>query len=163
MPWQQPRSSCLPRRADCRGGGRLRPAWPRAENGILFLTDQRVIWEDRVGEFELKLNVPLQQVTDVQKAISEDGTQEFLDFTFGSGAPYPNARFQLGAPVADGWLKMVGRARSGGYADDRAIEIPPEELERIRNARSSVRSAARDSPILSCAGRWMLPANTAGM
>ena len=120
------------------------------ENGILFLTDQRILWEDRVGEFELKLNVPLQQVTDVQKAVSEDGQQEFLDFTFGPGAPCPNARFQLGAPVADSWLKMVGRARSGGYAGDRAIEIPPEELERIRNApqQCSKCGAALTDPIL---------------
>jgi predicted nucleic acid-binding Zn-ribbon protein len=120
------------------------------ENGILFLTDQRILWEDRVGDFELKLNVPLQQVTDVQKAVSEDGQQEFLDFTFGPGAPCPDARFQLGAPVAESWLKMVGRARSGGYAGDRAIEIPPEELERIRNApqQCSKCGAALTDPIL---------------
>ena len=120
------------------------------ENGILFLTDQRLLWEDRVGEFELKLNVPLQQVTDVQKAASEDGQQEFLDFTFGAGAPCPNAHFQLGMPVADSWLKMVGRARSGGYAGDRAIEIPPEELDRIRNApqQCSKCGAALTDPIL---------------
>lgn len=120
------------------------------ENGILFLTDQRLLWEDRVGEFELKLNVPLPQVTDVQKATSEDGRQEFLDATFGTGAPYPSARFQLGSPVADSWLKMLGRARSGGYAGDRAIEIPPEELERIRNApqQCSNCGAALTDPIL---------------
>jgi len=120
------------------------------ENGILFLSDQRLLWEDRVGEFELKLNVPLQQITDVQKAVSEDEQQEFLDFTFGPGAPWPDAHFQLGAPVADSWLKMVGRARSGGYAGDRAIEIPPEELERIRNApqQCSKCGAALTDPIL---------------
>jgi len=120
------------------------------ENGILFLTDQRLLWEDRVGEFELKLNVPLSQVTDVQKVATEDGQQEFLDATFGAGAPYPNARFQLGVPVAESWLKMIGRARSGGYAGDRAIEIPPEELERIRNApqQCSNCGAALTDPIL---------------
>jgi predicted nucleic acid-binding Zn-ribbon protein len=120
------------------------------ENGILFLTDQRLLWEDRVGEFELRLNPPLQQVTEVQKAISEDGLQELLDATFAAGAPYPSARFQLGAPVADSWLKMIGRARAGGYAGDRAIEIPPEELERIRNApqQCSKCGAALTDPIL---------------
>lgn len=127
----------------------VRPGFEQ-ENGILFLTDQRVLWEDRVGEFELKLVVPLKQVVDVQKVISEDGQQEILDFTFSAGAPYPNARFKLGAPVADSWLIMVGRARSGGYAGDRAIEIPPEELERIRNApqQCSKCGAALTDPIL---------------
>jgi predicted nuclease with TOPRIM domain len=120
------------------------------ENGILFLTDQRILWEDRVGEFELKLNLPLQQITDVQKAISEDKQQEYLDCTLGPGAPYPSARFQLGSTVADSWLKMIGRARAGGYAGDRAIEIPPEELERIRNApqQCSKCGAALTDPIL---------------
>lgn len=120
------------------------------ENGILFLSDQRLLWEDRVGEFELKLNVPLSQVSDVQKAASQDGQPEFLDVTLGPGAPYPSARFQLGSPVADSWLKMIGRARSGGYAGDRAIEIPPAELERIRNApqQCSKCGAALTDPIL---------------
>jgi uncharacterized protein (DUF3084 family) len=105
-----------------------------AENGILFLTDQRILWEDRVGAFELKLEVPLAQIADIQKAASEDGKQEFLDLSFASGAPVTNARFTLGMPVADSWLKMVGRARSGGYTENRAVEIDPAEIERIRNA-----------------------------
>jgi hypothetical protein len=105
-----------------------------AENGILFLTDQRLLWEDRVGEFELKIDVPLQQVEDVQKNVDEADGQEFLDVRFGSGAPYPSARFDLSMPVAEDWIKMVGRARSGGYAQDRAVEISQVELDRIKNA-----------------------------
>jgi hypothetical protein len=93
-----------------------------------------LLWEDRVDAFELKLDMPLQQVTDVKKEVDEATGQEFLNFTLGSGAPYPVARFQLALPVADSWLKMVGRARAGDYAKDRAVEVDPAELERIRNA-----------------------------
>jgi hypothetical protein len=43
-------------------------------------------------------------------------------------------RFRLAQPVGDEWLKMIGRARSGGYALDKAITLSVDELERIRNA-----------------------------
>lgn len=104
------------------------------ENGILFLTDQRLLWEDRVGDFELKLNMPLQQVTDVKNERDETNGQEFLNFSLAAGAPYPTARFRLSLPVSDSWLTMVGRARSGDYAQDRAVPVDQAELERIRNA-----------------------------
>jgi hypothetical protein len=120
------------------GVGATEAVWERPglepENGILFLTDQRLLWEDRVDAFELKLDMPLQQVTDVKKEVDEATGQEFLNYTLGSGAPYPVARFQLALPVADSWLKMVGRARAGDYTKDRAVEVDPAELERIRNA-----------------------------
>lgn len=104
------------------------------ENGILFLSDQRLLWEDRVGAFELKIDVPLQQVEEVQKNTAEESGQEFLDVSLGTGAPYPSARFELSMPVAEDWIKMIGRARSGGYAQDRAVEISQGDLDRIKNA-----------------------------
>lgn len=121
------------------------------ENGILYLTDQRILWEDRVGEYELKINVPLQQVTDVKEETSEDDEFEMLAFDFDSAdAPVAEARFQLALPVADDWLKMAGRARSGDYAQDRAIKIDEEEIERIRNApeQCSNCGAAFTAPVL---------------
>jgi hypothetical protein len=105
------------------------------ENGILFLTDQRILWEDRVGDYELKIAVPIQQVVDVVKANHEDGEHEIIMLEFDSSdAPVTKARFQLGLPVADDWLKMVGRAQAGDYLQDRAIEIDEAQLDRIRNA-----------------------------
>ncbi len=120
------------------------------ENGILFLTDQRLLWEDRVDTFELKLDVPLVQVADVQKTVDEASGQEFLNFNFAAGAPYSSGQFVLSLPVADAWLKMVGRARSGDYAKDRAVEIDEAELERIRNApkQCSNCGAGLTAPIL---------------
>jgi len=107
------------------------------ENGILFLTDQRLLWEDRVGAYELKLNVPLQAVLEAQKEeapVENGASQQGLAFQLGPQGPLPMARFQLALPVADGWLQMLGRARSGGYAQDRAVPISQEELDRVRNA-----------------------------
>jgi len=123
------------------------------ESGILFLTDQRLLWEDRVGDFELKVDVPIQKVQDIQKealAPSEGGVAESLVFRFGSGQTLPGARFNLTLPLADAWLTMVARARNGDYRRDRVVEISQEELERIRNAPQQCNNcgAAFTAPIL---------------
>jgi len=108
------------------------------ENGILILTDQRLLWEDRVGAYELKVDVPLQAVLEIQKEIqsaeASGADQDILAFQLGPQGPLPLARFQLALPVGDDWLQMVGRARSGGYTQDRAVPLSEEELERVRNA-----------------------------
>lgn len=120
------------------------------ENGILYLTDQRVLWEDRVDDFELKLDQPLRNIQNVKKELDEATGQEFLIFDLGANGPYPTVRFALGLPVGDAWLKMIGRARAGDYAADRAVEIDPAELERIRNApqQCSNCGAGLTAPIL---------------
>ncbi len=125
------------------------PDWD-PENGILFLTDQRLLWEDRVGDYELKVNVPLSEIMDVKQGDAVDGERERLCFRFGPQASVPMAEFELALPVADDWIKMVGRARSGGYTDDRAVAISPEELERARNApqQCSKCGAAFTAPLL---------------
>ena len=106
------------------------------ENGILFLTDQRVLWEDRVGDYEVKLDVPLRQVEKVTVGAvdPEVGEDEILVFAFGGGAPVNAARLDIAANVGEEWTQMVGRARNGDYTTDRAVEIDPAELERIKNA-----------------------------
>jgi predicted nucleic acid-binding Zn-ribbon protein len=120
------------------------------ENGILFLTDQRLLWEDRVDAYELKVNVPLQEVLDIQKEVNESDGRESINFNLGPQGPVPRAHFQLALAVADDWLKMVGRARSGGYAMDRAESLSEEELDRVRNApqQCSNCGAAFTAPLL---------------
>ncbi|MEN8242846.1 MAG: hypothetical protein ABFS17_13065, partial [Chloroflexota bacterium] len=120
------------------------------ENGVLFLTDQRLLWEDRVGDFEVKIEVPVTEVSDAKEKADEVSGNESLELVFGANAPMPKARFLLSQPVAEEWIKMIGQARSGGYEADRAVEIDKEELERIRNAPSlcSNCGAAFTAPIL---------------
>jgi predicted nucleic acid-binding Zn-ribbon protein len=121
------------------------------ENGILYLTDQRLLWEDRIGEFELKIDMPIQQVTDVIEISDDDAEFDVISATFDSpSAPVPTAKFQLALPVAEEWLQMIGRARSGGYIEDRAVELDKSELERVRNAPGQCPNcgAAITSPVL---------------
>lgn len=127
-----------------------RPGLP-PENGVLFLTDQRLLWEDRVGDFELKLDMPIKNVADVKEEVDEESGDETLVFTMVAGeGPYPSLHFELAQPVAEEWLQMVGRARTGGYLEDRAIKIDDAELDRIRNApeQCSNCGAAFTAPIL---------------
>ncbi len=118
------------------------------ENGVLFLTDQRLVWEDRVGAYQSKINVGLQQIEETYK--ESEGEMEYLAFRFGAGGPLSNTHFKLALPVIDEWIKMVGRARSGDYATDRVVELDPKELERVKNApqQCSRCGAAFTAPIL---------------
>jgi prefoldin subunit 5 len=121
------------------------------ENGILFLTDQRLLWEDRVGDFELKLNIPVQQITDVKETSDDEAEFDVIKVSFDtSDAPLSAAQFQLALPVADDWLQMIGRAKSGGYVEDRAVELDESEVERVRNApqQCSNCGAAFTAPVL---------------
>jgi hypothetical protein len=119
-----------------------------AENGVLFLTDQRLIWEDRVGTYEPKINIPLQQIDETHQ--ESEGEVEYLAFRLAAGAPFFTTRFKLGSPVTDQWIKMIGRACNGDYSLDRAIELDPKELERVKNApqQCSRCGAAFTAPIL---------------
>jgi len=128
----------------------LRPGL-EPENGILYLTDQRLLWEDRVDEFELKIDVPLQQVSEVRETSTEEAEFDEISITFdGANAPVKAAQFQLALPVAEDWLQMIGRARAGDYASDRAVELDQTEIDRIRNApqQCSNCGAAFTAPVL---------------
>lgn len=122
-----------------------------AENGVLYLTDQRLLWEDRVDAYELKIAAALAQVGSVQQEKTPDGEFEVLLCELsGPNVPVTTARFQLSLPVAEEWMAMIGRARAGDYFQDRAIEIDFAQLERIRNAPEQCPNcgAAFTAPVL---------------
>ncbi len=121
------------------------------QNGILFLTDQRLLWEDRVDTYELKADLPLTLVERTEKGRSpeEDG-DDLLLFSLVPPAPWHKVTFDLAAPVAEVWLVMIGRARSGDYVKDRAVELDQDELDRIKAAPTHCPtcSAAFTAPVL---------------
>ncbi|MBN1230449.1 MAG: hypothetical protein JXA19_01140 [Anaerolineales bacterium] len=120
------------------------------ENGIAFLTDQRFLWEDRVGEFELKFDVPVSKVGDVKVSEDESG-HELLVISFAGGqAPVSKTTFRLASPIGEEWQQMINRAQSGSYTEDRVVELDEAELDRIRNAPSQCATcgASFTAPIL---------------
>jgi hypothetical protein len=119
------------------------------ENGVLYLTDQRLLWEDRIEEYELKVDVPLAWIETVSVKEQDDGA-EYLIFKFSGQSPLDEASFLLSAPVGEDWQQKVGRARSGDYAADRALEVDPAEIERVKNAPTQCSNcgAAFTAPVL---------------
>lgn len=125
----------------------LHPGW-EPENGILFLSDQRLIWEDRVETYEVKFEAPVQEILEVKTNL--EGGVDHIQFKLGANSPTATAKFRLSLPVGEEWLTMVGRARTGGYAQDQVSRLSEEELERIRSAPQSCSNcgAAYTAPIL---------------
>ena len=64
--------------------------------------------------------------------------------------PVSIAQFQLALPVAEEWLQMIGRVRSGDYSGDRSVVLDEFELERIRNSPDQCDNcgAAFTTPVL---------------
>ncbi|GAB4495932.1 MAG: hypothetical protein OHK0052_04720 [Anaerolineales bacterium] len=128
----------------------LRPGL-EPENGILFLTDKRLLWEDRVETFECKFQTPLSAILEVRTEPDPNNQAgEYLIFSLGAGAPTASATFDLAADVGADWLHMIGRARSGDYATDRSVQMSEEDLARIRNAPTQCANcgAAYTAPLL---------------
>jgi predicted nucleic acid-binding Zn-ribbon protein len=104
--------------------------------GILFLSDQRLIFEEREGEFSVPLEVPVSLIVSTTPLNAQGANQdeEHLALAFASGAPMSATTFQLLGPQAEEWQAMIGRAKAGDYTKDRAIEIDQAEIDRVKNA-----------------------------
>ena len=95
--------------------------------------------------------MPVQQVTEAKETSSDKAEFDVISVSFDtSDAPVPTAQFQLALPVAEEWLQMIGRAKSGDYVSDRAVELDEADLDRVRNAPDQCPNcgAAITSPIL---------------
>ena len=119
------------------------------ENGVLFLTDQRLLWEDRTGDYELKVEAAIASITGVELQANEE-EDDVLVVAFDGNAAVHEGRFDLAELVGNDWLTMVGRARNGDYNVNRAIEIDEAELEKVKNAPTSCPncSASFTAPVL---------------
>lgn len=124
------------------GNGRKDP------DGILYLTDQRLIFEQKettgktLGLFggkkeqELEWEVPLHLVESV-KAENKGlfGGKDMLIFALKSGARYPSITVEVkGKARSKFWAGQIERMIRGGTDDERAITPDPEVVEALRSA-----------------------------
>jgi hypothetical protein len=120
--------------------------------GILFLTDQRLIFEEREGEFSVPLEVPLAQVqsVDADSGQGANKDEEHLKVILASGAPAPYGLWQLVGPQADEWKTMIGRALKGDYTSDRAVAVDQSAVDKVKNAPTQCPNcgAAFTKPVL---------------
>lgn len=103
--------------------------------GLLYLTDQRLLFEQKeevatkkvlfiTTETEtvrqLVFDAPLGSLQSVKSsARGLMGHEDHLDFEFGSGAPYPMAHFHLDGQESDQWVGLVKRVQSGDIQSER--------------------------------------------
>lgn len=117
-------------------------------DGMLFLTDQRMIFEQkekvgkRLGMFggkevqEVEWEIPLHQVKGVDpENKGMFGGKDMLNFTLASGAPHPKITVEVkGGVDCKFWAKQIQRMMTGDTKDERAIQPDPELIETLRNA-----------------------------
>lgn len=117
--------------------------------GILFLTDQRVIFEqkeeiatkkvlfiatEKQKVQALQWEIPVASLDQV--ATSKQGmmkNEDHIDIRFQSGAPIQNAHLHIWQNC-ETWQALLNRARSKDFDNDRAVAIDQAEVEKQKSA-----------------------------
>ncbi len=117
--------------------------------GVLYLTDQRLIFEQKekvatkkvlfvatkkelVQEKRWEVPVATIEETKARKEgfMSKD---DFIDITLGDGADYDALSLHIWQP-ADDWVALLKRAKAKEFDATRAIEISAEAAEKVKSA-----------------------------
>ena len=117
--------------------------------GVLYLTDQRLIFEQKeetatkkvlfvVTEKQkvqvLQLEAPVALLDNVET--SKQGllkNEDHIEIHFGSGAPVQTTHFHIWQENA-AWQALINRARSKDFDQGRAVAIDQAALERVKSA-----------------------------
>lgn len=119
-------------------------------HGVLYLTDQRLIFEQKqelatkkvlfiatekkkVQQLQLETAVALVQNVNASKR-GFLGHEDYLELTFNPGAPVQNAQFHLDGQDCHTWQALVGRAHSKEFDQDRASALDQAVVERVKTA-----------------------------
>ena len=118
-------------------------------SGVLYLTDQRLIFEqkeeiatkkvlfvvtDKQKVQGLQLEVPVAQVEKVD--ISKQGlmkNEDFIEVHFASGAPVLAANFHIWKENA-AWQALINRAKTKDFDQGRAVQVDQAAVERVKSA-----------------------------
>jgi predicted RNase H-like nuclease (RuvC/YqgF family) len=133
--------------------------------GVLYLTDQRILFEQKEKVAtkkvlfvatekklvqELLWEVPVVLVEEAKSRkegfLNKD---DYLELSFESRAPMDKAHLHIWQR-GDDWVALVNRARAGDFDQARAIPIDEEVLEKVKNAPTKCPSCggAINQPIL---------------
>lgn len=133
--------------------------------GVLYLTDQRILFEQKEKVTTKKVlfvatekKLIQETLWEVPVALVEEAKSrkegflnkdDYLDLTFESRAPMDKAHLHIWQR-GDEWVALVNRARAGDFDQTRAIPIDESVLERARNAPTKCPSCggAINQPIL---------------
>ncbi|PKO18196.1 MAG: hypothetical protein CVU39_01795 [Chloroflexi bacterium HGW-Chloroflexi-10] len=118
--------------------------------GNLFLTDQRLIFEqkeevatkkvlfittERKMVQELLFEIPIRYVEEVKATeLGVFKNKDFLDILFSTKATYQQVQVHLHGHDCGEWKAMINKVLCGDYDKDRIKEIESEVIEKIKNA-----------------------------
>ncbi|MDO9085638.1 MAG: hypothetical protein Q7U53_05460 [Anaerolineaceae bacterium] len=118
--------------------------------GILYLSDQRLIFEqkqevatkkilfitkERELRQEILVDIPVRMIETVKT--SKQGifkNQDYLDLIFASGAQYSNAQFHLQNQDCEDWKTLINKTLSGDFDKNRIEQVDQEILDKVKNA-----------------------------
>jgi hypothetical protein len=119
-------------------------------DGILYLTDQRFVFEqkeevatkkvlfittERKMVQQLLAEVPVALVQEIQA--TKQGVfknEDHLELIFASGAPYQKMHFHLDGQNCNEWKALINRVLTGDLTKDRAVAVDQAAVEMVKNA-----------------------------
>jgi DNA repair exonuclease SbcCD ATPase subunit len=118
--------------------------------GVLYLTDQRLIFEqkqeiatkkvlffatEKQKVQKLQLEVPIvmtQEVKPTKQGLF--GHEDHLEMSFASGAPVYNAHFHINGQDCNAWQGLLNRAKVKDFDKGRCIPLDKTEIEKVKTA-----------------------------
>jgi len=150
----------------------VKAVWAKGEKqkkgdpkGVLYLTDQRIIFEQKEKVATKKVLFVTTEKKLVQETLwkapvvlveevkSRDegflGKDDYIDLQFKSGAPFDIVHLHIWHP-GDEWVSLINRANAGEFDKTRAIPIDEAVIEKVKNAPTKCPSCggAINQPIL---------------
>lgn len=139
----------------------------KGPEGILYLTDQRLLFEqkeevatkkvlfiatEKETVRQLVFEAPLGSVKNVKSSAKGlMGHEDHLDFEFGAGAPFPLAHFHIKGQESDEWLGIVKRVQTGDIQSERtaasAAPASPAQAADAAASNAPQRCSACSAPI----------------
>jgi len=134
----------------------VKAVWAKGEKqnkhdpkGVLYLTDQRIIFEQKQKVATKKVLFVTTERKLVQKTLWEApvvlveevksrdegflGKDDYIDLQFKSGAPYDLVHIHIWHP-GDEWVSLLNRAKAREFDKTRAIPIDKAVIEKVKNA-----------------------------
>lgn len=123
--------------------------------GVLYLTDQRILFEQKEEvatqkvlfittkkekRQKLLVDVPVMLVKKIET--SKQGllkNEDHIKISFESGAPLSNAHFHIWQPCEE-WQGLINRAKAKDFEADRALEIDAQTTAKLKSAPSQCSS-----------------------
>ncbi len=120
--------------------------------GVLFLTDQRILFEqkqevatkkilfiatEKKKVQQLLVNAPIAQVQNAQASKQGlMGHEDHIDITYGSGAPLHATHFHINGQDSNLWQGLVMRAKAHDFDAQRITPVAQEQADKVKTAPS---------------------------